>query len=135
MTDRLDTEQTAVREFVELDLPVHAKHASTVRAVAASMAAEAGYTVDEIDDLRLGVNEAVSLLTDVDAPPEARLRLRFIVGQDELVMTARCEGVDRPIDQIDELADRILRAVVDRYMIGDDGTFVLVKRMAGDGRR
>ena len=54
-------------EFVELDLPLAHRHASTVRVVAASLGADAGLTVDEIEDLRLGVNEAVSVLADVDA--------------------------------------------------------------------
>ena len=58
------------------------RHASTVRVVAASLGADAGLTVDEIEDLRLGVNEAVSVLADVDAPTGARLRVRFeIQGQ------------------------------------------------------
>ena len=41
--------------------------------VAASLGADAGLTVDEIEDLRLGVNEAVSVLADVDATAGVRL--------------------------------------------------------------
>lgn len=129
MTD--DTATTT--DHVELDLPLHARHASTVRAVAASLAADANLSVDDIDDLRLGVNEAVSVLTDVDVghDPAPRLRLRFDVAPDSITMTARREGVGGVLaaDAIDDLARRILNAVVDEFRIAD-GAFVVVKRSA-----
>ena len=55
-------------EHVDIDLPLSPRHASTVRAVAASVGADVGLSVDQIDDLRLGVNEAIAILTDVDVP-------------------------------------------------------------------
>lgn len=121
-------------DFVELDLPLHPRHASTVRAVAASVAADAHFTVDQIDDLRLGVNEAVSVLTDVDEPGDARLTVRFDLAPDRLTMTARRANHDEAVtsDLLDALAARILRAVVDEFSIGDDGAFVVVKRAAAD---
>lgn len=123
-------------EFVELDLPLAHRHASTVRVVAASLGADAGLTVDEIEDLRLGVNEAVSVLADVDPVDGARLRVRIeIVGQG-MTVTARRTGIDQAlsIDDIDELAVRILRAVVDEFRVDGDGAFVVVKNaLARDG--
>jgi anti-sigma regulatory factor (Ser/Thr protein kinase) len=122
-------------ELIELELPLHHRHASTVRVVAASLGADAGFTVDEIEDLRLGVNEAVSVLADVDDADGARLRLRFAVSGQTMTVTATRTGVDRvvKIDDVDELAVRILRAVVDDFRV-DDGGFVVVKRaVASDG--
>ncbi len=49
----------------ELDLPLSARTPSRWT-VAASMASTLGMSVDDIDDLCLGVNEAVPVLTDVD---------------------------------------------------------------------
>jgi serine/threonine-protein kinase RsbW len=123
-------------EFVELDLPLQHRHASTVRVVAASLGADAGLTVDEIEDLRLGVNEAVSVLADIDAVDGARLHVRFEVQGQAMVVTARRNGVDQALsmDDIDELAVRILRAVVDEFRVDDDGAFVVVKNaLARDG--
>src|SRR5262245_36814304 len=93
-------------EFIELDLPLQHRHASTVRIVAASLGAEAGLTVDEIEDLRLGVNEAVSVLADVDAADGARLRVRFEILGTGMTVTARRSGVAQvlTIDDIDTLA-------------------------------
>ena len=122
-------------DVVELDLPLQHRHASTVRVVAASLGADAGLTVDEIEDLRLGVNEAVSVLADVDAV-DARLRVRFEINGQAMTVTARRTGVDQAlsIDDIDELAVRILRAVVDEFRVDDDGAFVVVKNaLARDG--
>ena len=123
-------------EVVELDLPLGHRHASTVRVVAASLGADAGLTVDEIEDLRLGVNEAVSVLADVDAVDGARLRVRFEIQGPAMVVTARRTGIDQrlSIDDIDELAVRILRAVVDEFRVDGDGAFVVVKNaLARDG--
>lgn len=123
-------------EVVELDLPLGHRHASTVRVVAASLGADAGLTVDEIEDLRLGVNEAVSVLADVDATAGARLRVRFEIVGHGMTVTARRSGVEQAlsIDDIDALAVRILRAVVDDFRVDNDGAFVVVKNaLARDG--
>lgn len=123
-------------EHVDLDLPLHPRHASTVRVVASSVAADAGFSIDEIDDLRLGVNEAVSVLADVD-PGAGRLHLRFDLGDGIVVMTARRVGDVAPlaIDGLDVLATKILRAVVDEFDIDESGAFTVVKRVAGDAPR
>jgi serine/threonine-protein kinase RsbW len=123
-------------EVVELDLPLKHRHASTVRVVAASLGADAGLTIDEIEDLRLGVNEAVSVLADVDAADGARMRVRFEINGQAMTVTARRSGVEQvlSIEDIDALAVRILRAVVDEFRVDDDGAFVVVKNaLARDG--
>jgi serine/threonine-protein kinase RsbW len=120
-------------DHAELDLPLSAQYALTVRTVAASIASTLGMSVDDIDDLRLGVNEAVSVLTDVDeGQTDARLHVRFDIGPDAIRVTADRRGVaDDAGAEIDVLARRILGAVVDEYSL-DDGVFLLVKRVSTD---
>lgn len=118
-------------EHIDLDVPLDPRFASTVRAVAASVGAELGFSVDDIDDLRLGVNEAVSILTDVDDPSSGRLHVRFEAAAGTI--TVRCTrtgagAVDE--DAIDVLARRILDAVVDDYSV-DAGHITVTKRLAG----
>ena len=131
MADHTDPPHSddAPAEVIELELPLHHRHASTVRVVAASLAADAGFTVDEIEDLRLGVNEAVSVLADVDAAYGARLHLKFAMSDASMTVYASRSGIDGvvTIDDVDELAVRILRAVVDDFRV-DGGGFVVVKR-------
>jgi serine/threonine-protein kinase RsbW len=121
---------------IELDLPLHHRHASTVRVVAASLAADAGFTVDEIEDLRLGVNEAVSMLADVDhrSTSDARLRLTFDVTGRAMTVRATRRGVDAAlsIDDVDDLAMRIVRAVVDEFQVDEGGVTVTKHAVAAD---
>jgi hypothetical protein len=115
-------------ELITLSLPLSARHASTVRVVAASLAADCGFNIDEIDDLRLGINEAVSIMTDVDALPQARLLVEFAVRHSTIAVAVRRSGVDGldRAEPIDELARRILGVVVDSFEISD-GSFLLWK--------
>lgn len=119
-----------VADNVELEIPLSTRFASTVRAVAAAVSADLGFSVDEIDDLRLAVNEAVALLADVDDADTGRLRIRF--ESTDGAVTVRCErsGVHGQlrVDDVDVLARRILDAVVDEYSV-DAGTFTVVKRL------
>ncbi len=122
-------------EHVDLDLPLLRRPAATVRTVAASLAADAGFSVDAIDDLRVGVNEAVSVLSDVDPDADGaeRLLVRFRLERGRVAVELRRTGVDAPLTggDLDDLATRILKAVVDEFGIDDDGVFRVVKH-AGD---
>lgn len=102
-----------------------------MRAVAASVCAELGFSVDDIDDLRLGVNEAVSILSDVDHRAEARLHIRFEAADGAVTVHCSRQGVDGPIvdDDIDVLARRILDAVVDDYALDGAGRITVIKRL------
>jgi serine/threonine-protein kinase RsbW len=124
-----------VADHVELDVPLASRYASTVRAVAASVGAELGFSVDDIDDLRLGVNEAVSILSDVDDAAGARLHIRFESGGGAVTVRCSRRGVDEPVveDDIDVLARRILDAVVDEYSVDSAGQITVVKRSAAAG--
>lgn len=95
------------------------------------MAAEIGLSIQDIDDLRLGVNEAISVLTDVDDGLDlavVRLLVRFEAEADRIGVAASRTGVDSADLLIDMLAERILGAVVDEFSIDDSGTVRLLKR-------
>lgn len=124
-------------EQVTLELPLTARYAITVRAVAASMASAVGLSVDDIEDLRLGVNEAISMLTDVDDADrgdEARLHVRFEVEPGRIAVAVHRSGLPSsvPMPEIDVLAQRILDTVVDDFSLGSDGAVLLVKRVSID---
>ncbi len=124
----IDGRVLATSEKVEVDLPLHVRHASTVRAVSCSIAADCGFSVDDIEDLRLGVNEVVSVVADADHDGSARLIVSFEFGAGSVRFAARRTGVETPLSasDIDPLAERILRAVTDEFSI-DAETFVVVK--------
>lgn len=111
-------------DHFEVVVPLRTKYASTVRMIAASLGAEAGFTVDEIDDLRLALDEVFSLLAERHVGD--RVRTRFRLDGHQLVAGLTLES--GPVDvQPDELAENILRSVVDRYEFTNDGV-TLMKR-------
>ncbi len=111
-------------DHFEVVVPLRTKYASTVRMIAASLGAEAGFTVDEIDDLRLALDEVFSLLAERHVGD--RVRTRFRLDGHQLVAGLTLES--GPVDvQPDELAANILRSVVDRYEFTTDGV-TLTKR-------
>lgn len=122
-------------DTIELSLPGHPRHLSAARAVAASLGADLGFDVDEIDDLRLAVDEALSVLLDrTGADDDRRLVVRFGTGADGVIVSMRC---DPPLpaldaDDLDELAVRILTAVTDSFETSGGGLTV-TKRTTRDG--
>jgi serine/threonine-protein kinase RsbW len=68
---------------VELRLTAGSEYLSTVRAVAADLALQQDMTLDEVDDLRLAVDEACSMLVPL-ASAGALLRCRFSLGEEEI---------------------------------------------------
>jgi serine/threonine-protein kinase RsbW len=109
-------------DLVTLSVPAETRHAATARVVAASLAADLGFDVDEIDDLRLGVNEAVAVVLDVTAGSDGGAHDG---DTDTLDITFTIDGTRIGIEvsrsrssaevEFDELADRILSAVVDQH--------------------
>lgn len=110
---------------INLSVPLDVRHASTVRLIASSVAADAGLTVDDIDDFRLGINEVVSVLADEPAAAEGRLELAFSISPGSVeASVSRNDGAGA--SELDDLARRILDAVVDRHEYSR-GSFRLVK--------
>jgi len=103
---------TTSDDHFEVIVPLRTKYAATVRMIAASLGADAGFSVDEIDDLRLGLDEVFSLLADRHAGE--RVRTTFRVDGRQVSASLMLES--RPIDvEPDELAANILKSVLDRF--------------------
>lgn len=109
---------------MRLSLPASPRYLSAARVVAASLGAESGLTVDDLDDLRLGVNELVSLLVEASGPA-ARIDLEFDAADGTITVRGRVDGAGQPVE-IDELTERIVRAVADHHVL-DGSSFSLTK--------
>jgi len=96
----------------EVTVPLRTRFASTVRMIAASLGAEAGFTVDEIDDLRLGLDEVFSLLAEGHSGERVRTTFRLDGRQISASLTLETGTIDV---EPDELAANILRSVVYRF--------------------
>jgi hypothetical protein len=115
-------------DHFEVIVPLRTRYASTVRMIAASLGAEAGFTVDEIDDVRLALDEVFSLLAERHVGERVRTMFRLDEGQ----LVARLALESGPVDvKPDELAANILRSVVDKYEFTPEG--VTLSKRASEG--
>jgi serine/threonine-protein kinase RsbW len=120
-----DLEPTSVDDdHFDVIVPLRTRYASTVRMIAASLGAEAGFTVDEIDDLRLALDEVFSLLAERHVGD--RVRTRFRLDGHQLVAALTLESGQVDVEP-DDLAANILRSVVDGFEFTADGV-TLTKR-------
>ena len=142
MTDSESPAQTVrPTDRVELTVPADAAYVSVLRTVMASLAARRDFTIEEIDDLRIAVDEASSLLLP-HAGPASVLTACFDGGEDSLTVrvsiSATVVGADTPSDaavgggEVDEtsFAWMVLAAVADDVRterLGDDIAMVLAK--------
>jgi serine/threonine-protein kinase RsbW len=110
---------------VRLSVPASPRFLSAARVVAASLGVEAGLDVDDLDDLRLGVNELVSLLVEV-ATPGSRVNLEFEVDDVRITVRGSLDGAAAEAMELDELTRRIVEAVVDHHEV-DGSSFSLSK--------
>jgi serine/threonine-protein kinase RsbW len=115
------------RETVELSIPVGADLLVLARFAAATIASRAGFDLEEIDDLRLAVDElCVSLIEEGD---HGRLTIEFGRADDLVEISCRFSSESRvPRDghrpELTEgLSDRILDALVDEHGKRVDGAF------------
>lgn len=120
-------------ESVLIRVPAHRDYIVVVRSALAQLGARLGYTVAEIIDLRLAVDETCGLLVDgpPDGPPKGDLECRVRVSAGTLQVTVRASAVGvRPPDR-DGFGWKVLTALVDTMTWVWDGTTAridLVKR-------
>ena len=115
------------RETVELSIPVGADLLVLARFAAATIASRAGFDLEEIDDLRLAVDElCVSLIEEGD---HGRLSIELQRADDLVEISCRFNSnnetgraAHRP-ELSEGLSDRILDALVDEHGKREEGGF------------
>lgn len=103
-------------DLVEVSVPLRTDFIATLRTVAASLGADVGFSIDEIDDLRLAISEIVSSLIDSTTSTEDRIVASFEVGAAGVAVAITTEGGEIDV-QLDDLAASILESVVDEYAV------------------
>ncbi len=134
MDNRIELEDRKVAKnaaSVVLAVPAEHRFVAVTRVAAASLAVELDFDVDQIEELRIGVNELVSLLVERSAPG-ATLELVYTIQADGLEVSGSLDREISVLDQeIDELALQILDVVVDSYRC-DAASFWLTKHRLAD---
>jgi serine/threonine-protein kinase RsbW len=115
---------SAPADRIDVVVPVRTEFASTVRTVAASLGADAGFSIDEIDDVRLALSEVFAAFADSPGLIGGRLRVSFISSEGRLDVTTSPEHGASDVE-FDELASSILQTVVDEFATGRDGVRIV----------
>jgi serine/threonine-protein kinase RsbW len=118
-------------DSVALSLPVRSDLLVLARITAATMASRADFDIEEIEDLRLAVDELC--LSVVGGARSGTVRLEFTL--DGATITIACE-LDRSGERDDglgpggpdDLSIRLIEALVDEHRRDDDGRAWLSKR-------
>jgi serine/threonine-protein kinase RsbW len=80
-------------DVVEVRIPADVAYVSTLRLTAASLAARCDLTIDDIEDLRLAVDEACALLLP-HARPDSTLDARFQLAKGRLAVETSVHTAD-----------------------------------------
>jgi serine/threonine-protein kinase RsbW len=78
-------EPWATDDVVVLSVPAAGAYLGVLRTATAGLAARLQFTLDEIEDLRIAVDEACAMLLPI-AMPDAQLSCRFMVTSDALLV-------------------------------------------------
>jgi anti-sigma regulatory factor (Ser/Thr protein kinase) len=113
-------------DTVELVIPVNADLIVLARMTAATVASRAQFDVEEIEDLRLAVDELCISL--VQGSTVGQLTLQFIRDDDDIEVTCAYQAPpdhDDPWDEAESLTGlsaRILDALVDDHGVAQEGS-------------
>lgn len=115
---------------VALSVPAEPKHLRLTRLTASGFSADLGFSLDEVEELRLAVGEASAVLVE-HAAPGASLTVRYREEDGALVVEGSCPAdPGSPLD-LDPVAQAVLANTVDTFDVRGDrdaNTFRLAKR-------
>jgi serine/threonine-protein kinase RsbW len=119
------------RDHVQVCLPAEGAYLSVLRTATAGLAARLDFTLAEIEDLRIAVDEACAMLLP-QAIPGTNLECDFDLGAEEMTITVSVVAAEPRMPSRDTFAWTVLSAwagTVDSRLGPDDQvSIVLLKR-------
>ena len=118
-------------DHVQVCMPAEGAYLSVLRTATAGLAARLDFTLDEIEDLRIAVDEACAMLL-AQAIPGTNLECAFDLGADEMAITVSVTAAEPRIPARDTFAWTVLSALAgtvdSRLGNNDEVSIVLRKR-------
>jgi len=119
------------RDHVRVCMPAEGAYLSVLRTATAGLAARLDFTLDEIEDLRIAVDEACAMLLP-QAIPGSDLECRFDLGAEEMTITVSVVSAQPRMPSRDTFSWTVLSALAgtvdSRLGPGDQVSIVLRKR-------
>lgn len=120
-------------DVVVLTVPADGAYLSVLRTAAAGLAARLHFTLDEIEDLRIAVDEACAMLL-ADSSADTDLSCRFEVSEDALTVAVSVPATRRKLPGTDTFAWMVLSALAGDVRSDSSGgraTIWLTKHRSG----
>ena len=120
-----------IKDHVEVSLPAEGAYLSVLRTATAGLAARLDFTLDEIEDLRIAVDEACAMLL-AQAIPGTNLDCGFDLGADEMAITVSVTAAEPVVPAKDTFSWTVLAALAgtvdSRLGPGETVSIVMRKR-------
>jgi serine/threonine-protein kinase RsbW len=114
------------RADVELRLPADGAYASVLRTTTAGLAARLDFTMDDIEELRIAVGEALALVLP-EADPGADLTCRFHLGAGTMTVQVETRATDDPQPDYDSFAWQVLDTLASEAAVESTGGVFAVR--------
>lgn len=120
------------RDVIRMTIPAGLAYVRLPRVAIAGLATRAGFSYDEVEDLRLAVGEVCQVLLE-GSDRDGSLTVSFSIARGEMEIDV---VADAPAGRYDgsgaELSEQILAATVGRFQVEDDGRRIVFTKTAAD---
>lgn len=120
------------RDVIRMTIPAGLAYVRLPRVAIAGLATRAGFSYDEVEDLRLAVGEVCQVLLE-GSDRAGTLTVSFSIARGELEIDV---VADAPAGRYDgagaRLSEQILAATVGRISVEDDGRRITFTKTASD---
>ena len=120
-------------DYVQVRMPAEGAYLSVLRTAAAGLAARLDFTLDEIEDLRIAIDEACAMLL-TQAIPGTDLECVFELGNDQVTITVSVVAAEPRKPARDTFAWTVLSALagtVDSRLGPDDRVAIVLAKRRG----
>ena len=120
-------------DHVQVRMPAESAYLSVLRTAAAGLAARLDFTLDEIEDLRIAIDEACAMLLS-QAIPGTDLECGFELDADQVTITVSVTAAQARMPSRDTFAWTVLSALagsVDSRLGPDDRVAIVLQKRRG----
>jgi serine/threonine-protein kinase RsbW len=128
--DAPQADHQSTRDHVTVCMPAEGAYLSVLRTATAGLAARLDFTLDEIEDLRIAVDEACAMLL-AQAIPGTNLECAFDLSAEEMTITVSVTAAEPVIPAPDTFAWTVLSALagtVDSRLGPDDQVSIVLRK-------
>jgi serine/threonine-protein kinase RsbW len=128
--DAAQADRETTQDHVTVCMPAEGAYLSVLRTATAGLAARLDFTLDEIEDLRIAVDEACAMLL-AQAIPGTNLECAFDLGADLMTITVSVTAAEPRMPARDTFAWTVLSALagtVDSRLDADDQVSIVLRK-------